>query len=225
MSFFLAARYLPVLKAGLADETALSPGTTPVTISYSPSARDLLHALLGPYPWAFGPGTDTVYRALYPGMVVWIVMLPAVALGCWELLRRGPRAARGIVVSALAYLYIYAVVFQSQGFFRQRYMVEILLLVVGLYAFVLFTQRALLWTGIGVCVVAPAALVQASVLPLLGLAFVLIALGALLFAEESGALARVRFARSRVADEHIFDRSGQPGQRAVRTRGSRSRRR
>ena len=120
-------------------------------------------ALLGPFPWSFGPNTDSVYRALYPGMVIWIVMLPAVALGCWELLRRGSWAARGVIVSALAFLYLYVTVFQSQGFFRQRYTVEILLLVVGLYAFQRFPRRAAVWTAIGVCVVAPAALVQARV--------------------------------------------------------------
>ena len=62
-------------------------------------------------------------------------MLPAIALGCWKLLRQGSWAAKGVVVSALAYLYLYTCVFQSQGFSRQRYTVEILLLVVGLYSF------------------------------------------------------------------------------------------
>jgi 4-amino-4-deoxy-L-arabinose transferase-like glycosyltransferase len=191
-SVFLAARYLPVLKASMAGEATLSLGAGSVPISYGPSPTDFIRALLGPFPWSFGPATDTVYRALYPGMVVWIVMLPAIALGCWELLRRGSWATRGVVVSALAFLYMYAAVFQNQGFFRQRYTVEILLLVVGLYAFERFPQRAAVWTAVGVCVVAPAALVQAHVLPPAGLALVVIALGAPWFAEDSAAWARVR---------------------------------
>jgi hypothetical protein len=220
-SFFLAARYLPILKAGMADGAPLSPGTAAVTISYAPSSHDFLQALLGPYPWAFGPGTDTVYRALYPGMVVWIVMLPAVALGCWEILRRGPWAARGIIASALAYLYLYTAVFQSQGFFRQRYTVEILLLVAGVYAFVRFPQRATVWTAIGACVIAPAALVEAGVLPPLGFALVLIALGALLFVQESGTVARVRRAtRKRGPVNTSSSGSGQPDLRAALSRGT-----
>ena len=35
-------------------------------------------------PWSFGPTADSVYLALYPGMVIWILMLPATALGCWS---------------------------------------------------------------------------------------------------------------------------------------------
>jgi hypothetical protein len=197
VSVFLAARYLPVLKASLAGEAAFSFGAAPVAMSFSPSPFDVLRALLGPFPWSFGPATDNVYRALYPGVVVWIVMLPAVALGCWELLRRGSWAARGVVVSAFAFLYLYASVFQGQGFFRQRYTVEILLLVVGMYAFERLPQWAAVWTAVGACVVAPAALVQAGVFPPVGLALLAIALGALWLAEDLAALARVRRATRR----------------------------
>ena len=105
VSDVLAARYLPSLDTATPGTAAAADS---VTVSYSFSPSSFLRALLGPYPWALGPTADTVYRALYPGMVVWILMLPAVALGCWELLRRGPWAARGLVVSALAFLYVYA---------------------------------------------------------------------------------------------------------------------
>jgi hypothetical protein len=44
-------------------------------------------------------------------MVVSILLLPAVAPGGRELIRRGPWTAKGVMVSALAYLYLYAVVF------------------------------------------------------------------------------------------------------------------
>jgi glycosyltransferase involved in cell wall biosynthesis/O-antigen/teichoic acid export membrane protein len=179
VSVFQAARYLHLLKSALAGDAGLSLGNGPVTISFSPSPVSVLRSLLGPFPWSFGPATDTIYRALYPGMVVWILMLPAVALGCWELVRRGSWAAKGVVASALAYLYIYAAVFQNEGFFRQRYTVEILLLVAGLYAFVSRPQLARAWTAIGVCVMAVAALVQAHVLPLPGLALLLLVMPSL----------------------------------------------
>jgi len=215
MSISLASHYLPVLKASLAGQATLSLGTGPVAIKFFPSPFDLVHALLCPVRW-FGPAAAAAYGPLVPGMVVWTVMLPAFALGCWELLRRGPWAARGIVVSAFAYVYMYTCVFQSQGFTRQRFTVEILLLVVGLHAFERFPQRATVWTAIGACVIAPAALVEARVLPPLGFALVLIALGALLFAEESGTLARVRRAtRKRGATNTSSSGSGQPDQRAA----------
>ena len=174
VSVVLAARYVHLLKSTLAGDASLSLGNGPVTASFTPSVTSVLRSLLGPFPWAFNPATDTVYRALYPGMIVWILMLPAVAFGCWELIRRGPWAAKGVVISALVYLYLYAVVFQNQGFFRQRYTVELLLLVVGLYAFARRPQLAQAWTAAGACVVAVAVLVQARVFPLPGLALLLL---------------------------------------------------
>jgi hypothetical protein len=166
VSGVLGSRYLPALDASTASETAPTAGAAPLTMSYTFSPSVFLRALLGPYPWSFGPISDTVYRALYPGMVVWILMLPAAALGCWELVRRGPWAARGLVLSALVFLYLYTTVFQDEGFFRQRYTVEIPLLVVGLYAFQRYPQRTGIGTAVGACVVAPATLLQAHVLSL-----------------------------------------------------------
>lgn len=179
VSVLLAGRYLHLLKSTLAGDASLSVGGGPVTASFTPSASSMLRSLLGPFPWAYNPTTDTVYRALYPGMIVWILLLPAVAFGCWDLIRRGRWAAKGVVVSALVYLYLYGVVFQNQGFFRQRYTVEILLLVVGLYAFARRPQLARVWTAAGACVVAVAALVQAKVFPLPGLALLLLVVPAL----------------------------------------------
>lgn len=204
-SVFLAARYLPTLKASMSGDSGLSLGTGPVTLAYSLSPRNVLHALLGPFPWSFGPGTNTVYRALYPGMVVWIMMLPVIALGCWELLRRGSWAARAVVASALAFLYLYVTVFQGQGFFRQRFTVETLLLVVGLYAFQRFPRRAAVWTAVGACVIAPAVLVEAQVIPLADLVLAVIVLGALRFAAGSVASAHVRrAARGRGGPRHAL---------------------
>ena len=186
----LAAAYLPALKVGLAGEPSPSLGTAPMAISFSPSGFDLLHALLSPVP--FGPGSYPVSRALWPGMVVWYVMLPTVALGCCQLLRRGSWAARGVVMSALAFLYLYVAVLQDQAFPRQRSTVEILLLVVGLYAYQRLPHWAAVWTAVGVCIIAPAALVQAGALRPVGLALVASALGAMWLAKYSAPLARVR---------------------------------
>jgi hypothetical protein len=196
VSFMLAARYLPALKASLAGESTLSLDGAPVAISFRPSPVNLLHALLSPVRW-FSPATDTVYRALVPGMIVWVVLLPAVVLGCWELLRRGSWAARGVVVATLAYLYLYMAVFQSLGFARQRYTVELLLLVMGLYVLARLPTAAV-WTAVAVCVVAPATLVEAGVLRPVGLALVAIALGTLWLAERTAALSRVRGAVRRL---------------------------
>lgn len=179
VSGFLVARYLPSLDASTTSDAGSATGAASVTINYGLSPHGFVRNLLGPYPWSFTPNSDTVYRALYPGMAVWILMLPAVALGCWELLRRGPWAARGLVVSTLAFLYLYTTVFQDQGFFRQRYTVELPLLIVGLYAFQRHPHRAAVGTAVGACVIAPAALVQAHVLSLADLLLVTAALGSL----------------------------------------------
>jgi hypothetical protein len=177
VSGVLASCYLPILDASTASDTASAARTGPVAMSYTFSPSGFLRALLGPYPWPFGPTSDTDYRASYPGMVGWILMLPALALGCWELLRRGPWAARGLAGSALTFLYVYATVFQDQGFFRQRYTVEIPLLVVDLYGFQRYPHRPAMGNAVGACVVAPAALVQTRMLSLSDLALVVAALG------------------------------------------------
>jgi hypothetical protein len=207
VSVFLAARYVPLLKSTLAGDATLSLGSGPVTVSLSPSVVNVLRSLVGPFPWSFGPATDTVYRALYPGMVVWILMLPAVVLGCWELVRWGSWAAKGVVVSALAYLYLYVAVFQSQGFFRQRYTIEVLLLVTALYAFARRPQLARDLTAVGACVTAFGALMQAGVFPPAGLALLLLALLVLLLLTVTTRFARGDF-RQRASARHAARRLG-----------------
>lgn len=187
MSWLAADRYLPTLQATLAGTGSLSTGTAPVTISYVPSLHNVLRSLLGPFPWSFGPGADSAYLGLYPGMAVWIVMLPAIALGSWELLRRGTWAQRGVVLAALAFLYVYVAAFQGDGFFRQRYTVEILLLVTGLYAFQRLPHRAALATALGACVIAPAALIQTHALAPAGVALAVLTAGALWLSQVQAA--------------------------------------
>jgi hypothetical protein len=153
-----AARYTPLL-AG--SESTLSLNTGLVTVKFDPSVFDLVHAVLNPVRW-FGAGADP---AIIPGALVWTVMLPATALGCWLLLRSGAPAARGVIVSALGFLYLYTCVFQGSGFSRQRFVVEVLFLVAALYAFGRHPRRASTWTALAACAVAPAELVQAQVIP------------------------------------------------------------
>ena len=72
---------------------------------------------------------------------------------------------RGVAISALAYMYFYICVFQGQGFCRQRFTVEMLFLVVGLYAFERAPRVAATCTAVCACVAAPAALFLSGVLP------------------------------------------------------------
>ena len=81
-------------------------------------------------------------------------------------------------MSALGFLYLYTCVFQGPGFSRQRFAVEVPLLVAALYAFGRHPRRASTWTALAACAVAPAELVQAQVIPAKVLALVVAAGGA-----------------------------------------------
>jgi hypothetical protein len=188
-----AARYLPTLRASLVGDSTLSLSTGPVALNYTPSLADFAHAVLSPVRW-FGPATDAVY---VPGTLVWTVMLPATALGCWLLLRHGTWAARGVVASAAGFLYLYTCVFQGAGFSRQRFTVEILFLVMGLYAFGRSPRRAATWTAIAACVTAPAELAVAGVVPAKILALAVIAAGAAWLAAYLARTLRDRISQDR----------------------------
>jgi hypothetical protein len=167
------ARYLPGLMASLAGQPQYSLAAGPVAVKFEPSVFDFAHAVLNPVRW-FGAGADP---AIIPGALVWTVMLPATALGCWLLLRLGAPAARGVIVSALGFLYLYTCVFQGAGFSRQRFTVEVLFLVMALYAFGRSPGRASTWTALAACVVAPAELVQGQVITAKALVLVVAAGG------------------------------------------------
>jgi hypothetical protein len=199
-----AGRYLPALDATVSGTGSLSLASGAVSISYIPSPGSVLRNLAGPFPWAYGPGTDTVYRALYPGMVVWLLLLPACALGCAEIARRGTWAARGVVVSALVFVYAYLAVFASAGFFRQRFTAEVLFLVIALHAFEVAPRRAAVWTAAGACLTTTAALVQSRVIPLHAMALILAAAGAWLAARRYRAKLSVdRHPRVRGGGQHV----------------------
>ena len=93
-----------------------------------------LIALLGPFPWAFEVNAESVYMSLYPGMVLWILALPASFLGVWVALRRGDSHVRGVIVATLSLLLTYLAYFGDEGFFRQRFAIELMLLILALFA-------------------------------------------------------------------------------------------
>jgi hypothetical protein len=190
-----AARYLPTLEASLAGEPQLSLGSGPVAVNYLPPPSDFAHAVLSPVRW-FGAGTSAGY---IPGMLVWTVMLPATALGCWLLLRSGAPAARGVIVSGLSFLYLYTCVFQGPGFSRQRFTVEVLFLIAALYAFGRSPRRAGVWTALAACAVAPAQLVQAHVLPVKAV---------LALAVTAGGVAWLAARRARVSPHRVTTWAG-----------------
>jgi hypothetical protein len=165
VTWLSVSRYLPLLRHSLSGEGASASGGLGSAFQLRPSPQTLARGLLGPFPWAFGPGTQSIYRALYPGMVLWIALLPAVFLGSWEVLRKGTWMSRAIILCTGGYLYLYFSVFESEGFFRQRFVVEPLLLVVASVAFARRAYWAEVWTAIGLVLISCGALLQAGLLP------------------------------------------------------------
>lgn len=168
------AEYLQVSLRGEVSSTA-APGL--VVSQLHPAA--VLRNLLGPFPWQFGPGTDNVGRALYPGMVMWIALLPAMGVGAWHLFRRGGAAARGMLLAIVTYLFVYLLsAVYVTGAFRQRFLVESALIIVALFAFDRHRYWAEMATAIGMIVLAPAALVQGGALSLTWMALLIACAGA-----------------------------------------------
>jgi hypothetical protein len=150
---------------------ALPPGSE--SAGSLPNVSSFITALMGPFPWAFGEGTDTVYRALYPGMVIWIALLPAGALGAWDLLRHGSAGARGLAISTVAYFAMYLAYFGNEGFFRQRFLVELVVLVFAGFTFLRRPQAAVSWTAVWLICMAPAIAIQTGIIPAWGVALIL----------------------------------------------------
>jgi hypothetical protein len=99
---------------------------------------DFLKTLVAPYPWVFDGDSRTWYRALYPGMWFWYVLLPLVAVGTWRLRRQVD--ALLIVVPIAFVLLLNAFVL---GFaFRQRSTVEPLMLLLVAVGFTSWRQFA-----------------------------------------------------------------------------------
>ena len=154
------ARDLSLLAhAQSAAETQMFPQGS-VLAGSRPALSAPIVALLGPFPWAFDQRSHSVYMSLYPGMVVWILLLPGSALGVWLLLRRGSAAARGVIVASLAFLLMYLGYFGDEGFYRQRIALELVLMIVALCAFQARGERAATLTAAWLVVLGPAILVQ-----------------------------------------------------------------
>ena len=100
--------------------TAAYPGGDPRGIP-----GDVVRTALAPYPWAFDAGTYSWYRALYPGMWVWYVLLPTAALGLVRLRRRAELWLFAIPISFL----VLASALTSGFTIRQRSSIEPLVLV------------------------------------------------------------------------------------------------
>jgi hypothetical protein len=100
--------------------TAAYPGGDPRGIP-----GDVVRTALAPYPWAFDPGTYSWYRALYPGMWVWYLLLPTAALGLVRLRRRAEVWLFAIPISFL----VLASALTSGFTIRQRSSIEPLVLV------------------------------------------------------------------------------------------------
>jgi hypothetical protein len=183
VSVLAAERYLPRASVSLARHAAPTLANGAVSISFLPTPFAIVHALVNPIRW-FGPAADSAYGALVPGALIWLLLLPAAGIGCWMLLRRGSWACRGVLVSVFAYLYMYTCVFQSEGFSRQRFTVEILLLVAGLYAFGRLPRIAALATVISACAIGCAQLIIMRVLRPTDVALLAAAVGLLWLAAK-----------------------------------------
>jgi hypothetical protein len=86
---------------------------------------DVVRTALAPYPWAFDRGAQSWYRALYPGMWVWYVLLPTAALGLVRLRRRAEFWLFAIPISFL----VLASALTAGFTIRQRSSIEPLVLV------------------------------------------------------------------------------------------------
>ena len=86
---------------------------------------DLVRTALGPYPWAFDAGSESWYRALYPGMWVWYVLFPTAVLGLVRLRRRPEVLLFAIPILTL----VLANAFTAGFTIRQRSAIEPVLLV------------------------------------------------------------------------------------------------
>ena len=100
---------------------------------------DVARTLIAPYPWAFDAATANWYRALYPGMWVWYILLPTAAVGIWRLRREVDVLL--LVLPVLVLLVLNAI---SIGFaFRQRSTIEPLLLILVAAGFSSWRRLAL----------------------------------------------------------------------------------
>ncbi|MFN2389303.1 MAG: hypothetical protein ABR575_06835 [Actinomycetota bacterium] len=154
-----------LVTTGIAAAPVAQAAEGPVVFDFTPSLWTLARGFLGPFPWAFDEAAGSVYRLLYPGVVLWIALLPAAAVGAWHVMRRGGSPQRAALAAMALYLAQYFVVFNYGDFFRQRFVGEVFFLVLALVGFHRRPRASMAWTAVGLAVVSLAALVQAGTLP------------------------------------------------------------
>jgi hypothetical protein len=104
-------------------EIRLYQGSNPARIPF-----DAVKSLVTPVPWAFDAETRNWDRGLYPGVWLLLCALPLAAVGAWRL-RRHPEGWLLVVTIATS---VTANAFTSGFVFRQRSMVEPLILLLAL---------------------------------------------------------------------------------------------
>jgi hypothetical protein len=164
----------------LADgvSAAQTAGEAPVTgnaRSSQPLApAQLVRGAMGPFPWSWDDASATTFRWVYPGMVVWILLLPLAFLGGRQAAKTSP-LARQLSAFVIIYLVAYYATF-SAGFFRQRTAIEpIALLFAAIYA---AARPRTIWPIVStwVVIVAGFAIVQSRVVSPKVLVVVILAL-------------------------------------------------
>lgn len=128
---------------------------------------------LGPFPWAWDEASASPYRWMYPGMVIWIALLPTAIPGLLRETRDSP-GARQVAVLLLIYFAAYYFTY-TDGFFRQRAAVETAAILFSVAYWARQPRRAALYTSAWMCLVVLFALVQSrSVTPAVGTVVVLV---------------------------------------------------
>jgi hypothetical protein len=158
---------VPAYRSDLAAASSVAGGAALSNLSIFGVVR----GLLGPFPWSYGSGVSAVGIGQYPGQSVLILLLPSIAVGGWEMIRRGTPMMRALVFSTVVYTLAYQSVAEfSGGFFRQRFDAELLFLVFAAYAWHVSRRKSALATASWLCVLPVAALLQSGAPPLAGIA-------------------------------------------------------
>lgn len=105
----------------------LSFGGGPREAGWASAPAQVASSLFGPFPWAYGEGTAVPERWLYIGTTVWIALvglaLPSLR-AAWR-----DTAGRPLVLAMAAYALVYLTSFGG-AFYRQRSVVEVILLII-----------------------------------------------------------------------------------------------
>ncbi|MGW2525324.1 hypothetical protein ACWC09_52070 [Streptomyces sp. NPDC001617] len=115
--------------------------------------------VFGPFPWAFDSSTGGPMRWLYPGTILWIASLalaPAALRSAWA---DATKVGRPLILASIAYFSTYIVTFGA-AFFRQRSVIECMLLTIIALYLPLSPVAAMKRVHIWLAVVAALAVVQ-----------------------------------------------------------------